>query len=93
MKKHFRFNKRRKHPSYVFKEKNGNYHSIIVTHSSHNGKNIKLYRNPNRNDSSPSYFVPRVYVDAKSSYGREYKNWKLSYRDKLKYYRIKYFKK
>ncbi len=49
-KSEFRFNKKRKHPSYVFKEKNNKYHSILITHSpmTKNKINAKLYKIQNQ---------------------------------------------
>lgn len=65
----FRFNRRRKHPSYVFKKKNNNYHSILITHAptTANKKNIKLYKNPKPNDNTQAYLIPKIYIDNISS--------------------------
>lgn len=65
----FRFNKRKKHPSYVFKKKHDNYNSILITHAkkTRNKENIQLYKNPKPNDSSIAYVISKVYKDNISS--------------------------
>lgn len=93
----FRFNKKRKHPSYVFKNKHDKYHSILITHSQSSPKykkNIKLTKNPKPNDNTTAYLVPKVYKDNISSYGKKsYKNWKFSRNDNRKVKRIQKGKK
>ena len=86
----FRFNRRRKHPSYVFNEKDNKYQSLIITHSPVTRKknNIRLYKNPNNNDSSTSYIVPKIVSDNKSSYNKPYKNWNFDKNDKRKIKRL-----
>lgn len=90
-KSEFRFNRRRKHPSYVFKEKNNKYHSILITHApkTRNKNNIKLYKNPKPNDNSQAYLVLKVYKDDIKSYNKPYNNWKFHTYDKRNVKRIK----
>ncbi len=74
----FRFNKKRKHPAYVFKQKDGKYHSLTITHSKkHKKKNTqKLYKNPSPKDTSDAYVVKKVVKDDISAYGKKpLKNW------------------
>ena len=87
----FRFNRRRKHPSYVFKKKNNKYHSILITHAPKTGnkKNIKLYKNPKLNDKTDAYLVPKIYKDDLSSYNQPYNNWQFHTYDKRNVKRIK----
>ena len=87
----FRFNRRRKHPSYVFKKKNNKYHSILITHASKTGnkKNVKLYQNPKPNDNTEAYLVPKVYKDDVSSYNRPYNGWRFHTYDRRNVKRIK----
>ncbi len=94
-KSEFRYNRRRKHPSYVFKEKKNKYHSILITHApiSANNKNIKLYKNPKPNDNSQAYMIPKIYKDDISSYNKPYKGWQLHRYDKRNVKRIKKGKK
>lgn len=95
-KSEFRFNKKRQHPSYVFKEKNNKYHSIIITHSPRfkNKKNIKLYQNPEPNNKTDSYLVNRIYKDEINSYSRQVLyNWKFHKYDKRNVKKIKKNKK
>lgn len=91
----FAFNKRRKHPSYVFKEKDGKYHNLLITHSKEDKKrrNIPLYRNPNPDDNSKAYIHNKVYVDPKNSFDRVFSYWKFHSFDKRKIKRIKKNKK
>lgn len=91
-KSEFRFNKKRKHPSYIFKEKDNKYHSILITHAKKTSKikNVKLYKNPEPNNSSVAYVVPKVYVDDINSYNKKtYQNWKFHKFDKRKIKNIK----
>ena len=87
----FRFNKRRKHPSYVFKEKNNKYHCIIITHSktTKSKANIPLYKNPQREKKKQAYLVPKIYKDEKSFYGKKINNFSFHKFDKRKVKHIK----
>ena len=90
----FRFNKRRKHPSYVFKEKNNKYHCILITHSNktRNKKNVLLYKNPQNGKNENAYLIPKVYKDDKSCYGKKLYNYSFHKYDKRKVKRIKKYK-
>lgn len=92
----FRYNKRRKHPSYIFRKKNNKYHSILITHAekSHNIANVKLHQNPKPTDARDAYLVPKVYKDDVKSYNKQpYQGWKFHPFDKRKVKRIKKGKK
>lgn len=63
-----------------------------MTHAkrSNNRKNIKLYRNPEPNNSSTTYVVPKIYKDDIESYNKKtYQNWKFHKFDKRKIMNIK----
>ncbi len=91
----FRFNKKRKHPAYVFKKKNGKYHSLSITHSSktHRKKNIPLYKNPNPNDEEKAYVVTKICVDDISVFDKPKKKWKFHTYDRRNIKRLKKSKK
>lgn len=100
----FRWNKKRKHYAYLFKDK-GEYRKNILLHSDpaknktislkkimeFKKKNTKLYRHPNplKNDDSIYYVENRIYADHTNSFDeREYK-WNWDKNDKRKIKRIK----
>ncbi len=87
----FRYNRRRRHPAYIFKNKNGMYYYISLTHapSWRNYINHKLYKNPNPNDPENSYVIQRVFSDSYRSFGRTYRNWRFDRNDKRMIKRIK----
>ncbi len=88
----FRFNKKRKHPAYVFKKKNGKYHSLTITHSSkfNNRKNTKLYKNPSPKDTSDAYVIKKIAKDDISSYSkRPLKDWSFHTYDRRNIKRLK----
>lgn len=90
-KSEFRFNRRRKHPAYVYKEVNGKYYSILITHAkqTRNKKNIELHQNPNPKDSSKAYLIKSVVSDKTSSYDKPKRGWFFNRNDKRKVKRIK----
>lgn len=95
-KSEFRFNNKRKHPSYVFREKDNKYYCIVITHSPRfkNKKNIKLYKNPEPNNSTDAYVVNKIYKDEILSYNKRIlSNWKFHNYDKRNIKRIKKNKK
>ncbi len=91
----FSFNNKRKHPAYVFKEKNGKYSNILITHSAKDKKrkNIPLYKNPNPKDNSKAYVHKKIYIDDKKMFGRSFKNWTFHRNDKRIIKRLKNNKK
>ena len=90
----FRINNGRKgrgHPSYIYKKVGDEYYFIGITHSkiTDRSKNIKLDKNPNPIDGRDSYFRPFSTKDNVSKFGKKKKEWKLSFRDRIKAKKIK----
>lgn len=93
----FRFNKKRKHYAYLFKDLGDYRNNILITSKKYvfnrSGKikyiNISLYRHPNYVKSGQFYIVPRLYVDHKDSFGDKKYHWKWHKNDKRKIKRIK----
>ena len=91
----FRYNKRRKHYSYLLKDVGSRRKNIILTSKSvryfHSKvkKNIKLYQHPNPNSSKQAYLIPIIYNDEFSSFEDKKLNWKFHPNDKRKVKRIK----
>ncbi len=84
--------KGRGHPAYIYAKIGDEFKFIGITHAeiTDNMKNIPLDANPNPNDPSKSYALPRSEKAHKASFGAKLKGWKLSDRDKEK---IKHIKK
>lgn len=91
----FRWNKKRNHYTYSFKEIGNLRLNIIITtkpirmvHGKPK-KNIRLAKHPNPNCSKDAFIIPFVYVDHVSSFfGRIY-NWNFDRNDKRTIKRIK----
>ena len=100
----FRWNKKRKHYTYLFKDK-GNLRKNILLHSDPSKKNgwserkqhdfekkhVKLSKHPNPNNPNiKKYYVEkRIYVDAIESFGGQKYAWSWNKNDKRKIKRIK----
>ena len=95
----FRYNKRRKHYSYIFKKSGGRMKNLVLTSKSfrkeHNKpkRNIRLYRNPNPNSNKQSYLIPIIYSDNADSFDERKLKWKFNPNDKRKVKRIKKYRK
>ena len=92
----FRFNKKRKHYAYIFKDTGVYRQNILLSsksvHSSRKNrgnKNIRLYRHPNVNKSGEFYLIPKVYNDHKDSFANKVYSWCFHKNDKRKVKRIK----
>ena len=91
----FRYNRRRKHYSYLFKDVGSKRKNIILSskpvRKEHKRikKNIKLYRHPNPKSDIDVYLVPKVYLDESESFGRKREGWVFHPNDKRKVKRIK----
>ena len=75
---HFRKNNSkngRGHPAYIFKEENGEYKYIGLTHSNitQGVKNIKLDHNPNKKDKRDSYIRNFSTHDKTKKFGKKLK--------------------
>ena len=95
----FRFNKRRKHFSYIF-HKNGKKRKNLLLSTKAcrfiknvKHKNIELNRHPNKNESKKVYIIPRVYSDDIKSFGRKLNDWTFSSNDKRKVEQLLKYKK
>ena len=100
----FRYNKKRKHYAYIFKDC-GDYRKNLLLHSEKGlkkchtekerqifyKKHIKLYRHPNSNkDVNSRYFVEkRIYTDHKSAFDDRNYSWKWDPNDKRIIKRLK----
>ena len=90
----FRYNRKRKHYSYLFKDIGLRRKNIVLTskpfRKEHKKakKNIKLYKNPNPNNNSDSYFVPKIYIDSIDSFDSRKLKWFFHPNDKRKIKRI-----
>ena len=91
----FRYNKRRKHYAYLFKDVGSRRKNIVLTSKPvryfHNKarNNVKLYKHPNPNSSKQAYLIPIVYNDESSSFEEKKLNWRFDPNDKRKVKRIK----
>ncbi len=96
----FRYNKKRKHYSYLFKKK-GDYRQNILLSTDPTVKekkfgkekeikNVKLYKHPNPNSKKTAYVVTRIYTDHKDVFAdKVYQNWAFDKNDKRKIKKIK----
>ena len=91
----FRFNKKRKHYSYLFKDiGNLRLNFVLSTKptrivNSKNKRNIKLFKHPDQNDLRDVYIIPYVYIDASESFGEKMVGWQFDKNDKRKIKRLK----
>ena len=91
----FRYSKKRKHYSYLFKEVGSKRKNIILSskpvRKEHKRikKNIKLYKHPNPTDNKDVYLVPKVYLDELDSFDKKREGWKFHPNDKRKIKRLK----
>ena len=91
----FRFNKKRKHYAYLFKEKGIYRKNILFTTKptrlwhGKKKKNIRLFRHPNNNCTNEIYAIPVVYVDKANCFHPSKLKWNFHNNDKRKMKRIK----
>ena len=91
----FRWNKKRKHYAYLFRNKGKLALNIIITTKPVrlvHGKaksNIKLYKHPNPNCIKEAYVVPYVFLDNLLSFYNKLYKWNFDINDKRKIKRIK----
>ncbi len=95
----FRYNKRRKHYSYVFKDM-GHYRKNILLSSKpimkkhgRGKKNIKLYKHPNPNSNKEVYLIPIIFLDSFDAFETKKARWRFDKNDKRKVKRIIHKKK
>ena len=91
----FRWNKKRKHYSYLFKDVGVIRCNIVITTKPFrivHGKtksNIKLFKHPNPNSSKTAYIIPFIYLDDESSFYEKSYKWSFDINDKRIIKRIK----
>ena len=91
----FRYNKKRKHYSYIFKHVGFRRKNIVFTtkpYRKEHGKlksNVRLYKHPNSNSIKQVYIVPIIYNDHENSFDSKKLDWNFHPNDKRKIKRIK----
>ena len=91
----FRYNKKRKHYSYLFKDVGTYRKNLLLTSKStrrfhqKNKKNVKLYKHPNDKSSKDVYVIPIIYSDYINSFDSKILKWKFDKNDKRKIKRLK----
>ena len=91
----FRYNKKRKHYSYIFKDVGSKRKNIILSskpvRKEHKKvrRNIKLYKHPNPKANKDVYLIPKVYIDENVSFDKKREGWKFHPNDKRIVKRIK----
>lgn len=100
----FRYNKKRKHYSYIYGQKGDLRKNLLLSSKStrkvkkRNGRhkiinNIKLQKHPNPNCKEDEYIMNKRYLDDKNDFGRKLNNWSFDKNDKRIVKRIKKGKK
>ena len=90
----FRYNKKRKHYAYLFKDVGEYRKNVLLSTKSfylkHNKKkkNVKLYLHPN-GSKKQVFVIPRIYLDHFSSFDVLIVGWVFDKNDKRKIKRIK----
>ena len=93
----FRWNKKRKHYSYLHKDIGSKRKNILITSKptikNRTGKivvkNVPLHHHPNPNKEGQFYVVPRNYIDELISFDEKAYKWDWHKNDKRKIKRIK----
>ena len=91
----FRYNKKRKHYSYIFKSKGFYRRNILFSTKPiriwrrKSKYNVKLFRHPNPNSNKVVYVVPIVYVDNIQCFYPKKLEWFFDKNDKRVIKRIK----
>ena len=105
MKNTFKFNKKRKHYSYIFKIVNDYCSNILLTTKSFSKdkkkgkiivvKNIKLFRHPNPKQTDVEIYIHnhKPYKDHITCFDQKRLDWKWDKNDKRKIKRFKKYKK
>ena len=93
----FRWNKKRKHYSYLFKDIGSKCMNILISTKAYvfrKGRvairNIPLFKHPDSTKNGHFYLVPRKYLDDYSCFEEKvYDDWRFDKNDKRKIKRIK----
>lgn len=87
----FAFNKKRKHPMYVYNLKKDKFKGLLLTHSNKSSsKNIRLNKNPNLFDTKIAYIQKHAYLDCEKDFKSVLPNYRFDKSDKAK---IRYLKR
>ena len=95
----FRYNRKRKHYSYLFKDNGERRMNFVLTskptRKEHKRikKNVKLFCNPNPNNKNDSYLIPIAYCDSIKSFDERILKWKFHINDKRIVKRLKKYRK
>lgn len=95
----FRYNKKRKHYSYLFKDVGSKCKNIVLTskpfRKDHRTirKNLRLFKHPNPNSEKQAYVIPIIYFDDLCSFDYRTLKWCFNPNDKRKIKRIKRHRK
>lgn len=96
----FRFNKKRKHYAYLFKDIGTKKLNLLITSKPVVLKkkknkikvqfiNVQLTRHPSKDKSGKYYMIPRKYIDDFDSFAEKKSNWSFDINDKRKIKRLK----
>ena len=91
----FRFNKKRKHYSYIHSRLGKKRKNILITTKPAIKKrnkivsNKRLFHHPNKDKIGEFYVIPRNYLDDKESFGDKKYDWSWNRNDKRTIKRIK----
>lgn len=97
----FRYNKKRKHYSYIYGQKGDLRKNLLLSskpiRKTRNGrkiiKNYKLSKNPNPNKTEVQYIMDKRNLDNKNNFGKKLSKWSFDKNDKRIVKRIKRGKK
>ena len=100
----FRWNKKRKHYAYLFKDKGTKRVNVLITSKpililKRNKKkqiiikNIPLYHHPNHSKDGIFYLIPHIYIDELICFDEKIYLWNWNKHDKRKVKRVKKKKK
>ena len=90
----FRYNKKRKHYAYLFKDLGVFRKNILFTSKEfrkwryQNKRNVLLFKHPNKNSNKTVYIIPIIYIDHMNSFDIKKLNWRFDINDKRKIKRI-----
>ena len=91
----FRYNKKRKHYAYLFKDVGSRRKNVVLTSKPYRKehkrlkKNVKLFKHPNPNIDKQTYIIPILYSDESSSFEAVKTSWIFDPNDKRKIKRNK----
>ena len=91
----FRYNKKRKHYAYLFKDLGVFRKNILLSTKPYRivrgkqKKNVLLFKHPNKNETTVVYVIPYVYIDHYTSFDTNALLWFFDKNDKRKIKRIK----